>query len=323
MRIPVYILRNYFFIVIGILFFIVASFFFKLNLFGADLMEDGFFSQINFISNADSGIEGLGYMHYVRFVSVYPFFFVWLSELPNYYNALLLAIILLPVLSFNSRVKKNNFLPLFILILPFFFSIRITLAATSFAYFYVFLFGERKKLYLLILSLLFALLSSGTLLCYFMILFFYRKSLTKTYPLLFKILSVFIVLGIGVALQNKYEGVSEGASGFSDDGQSYTGLNAIWGLLVRGTLIVSLQTGQYARAVAYAILYFIGVMLALMIASKEAVKNKYLGFFIPMLIIFWFEGMGFISYQYCFILFVINNLRIGKEAKPLIPVEAS
>ncbi|RQO67575.1 hypothetical protein DBR43_23925 [Pedobacter sp. KBW06] len=310
MRIPVYILRNYLFIAIGILFFIVASFFFKLNLFGEDLYEDGFFSQINFISNADSGMEGLGYIHYARFVSVYAFFMIWLLKLPNFYNAVLLSAILIPILFFNAKQKKFNPLQLLILFLPFFFSIRVSLGACSFGYLYVYLFSERKNLILLIISLLFSMLSSGTFICYFLILFFYRKSFSKNNPILFKSLVVILSVSIIVAVQNKYQGVSEGASGYSDEGESYTGLSSIWGLLIRGTLIESLKKAQYARAVAYSALYLIGVFLVVMIASKRKIKKEYLGFFIPMLIMFWFEGMGFISYQYCLLLFPLYNITI-------------
>lgn len=313
MRIRKYVLLNYSLVMASVLMFIGLSFFLKLSLFGEELEMDGFFSQVTAI--VDGRGEGqLQYVHFFRLIAVYPFFYIYISDLPNFLNGIVLSFMLFPILSYKAGSRDFNPLQLLIVLLPFFFSIRVTLGACSISYLYLFLFGGKKNFVLFILSIIFSLLSSGTILCLVLILFAYRKTFSKQYPLLFKLMGVMVIAGLALAMVNKYQGVAAGDSGYSESGAQYTGIMAVWGLFTRGTLVVSIEVGNYPRAIAYAIFYAAGIGFILLVAGKGQLRKRYMPFFIPFVFIFWFEGMGFISYIYSIILFMIYHTRLGSDS---------
>lgn len=276
--------------------FIVLVTILDLKLFNSD-EPDGFYYQLLYVSKifqGDLDLTPLFFVHLLRLFIVLPFYILDVFDLPALFGGIFYLIYLSPILK-SKPSRTIEYLKLLIIFFPIAFSYRAALGMCAMAYLYLILFCGYNSARVLLASAMLANLSSGIVLSWALAVMGSYKYLNNRFR---AFRPVVFVLGSGFAgaVLHKFEFM------LSSHGASANG-----SFLERSTLYVSYHYQQYSRLVLYTalvmVLYFILVSLP---AMSRYNGRKFLFFFAALPGLF-FEGLGFISYLMCFILFFIDS----------------
>ena len=270
----------------------------NLRMFNDDL-NDGFFSQIIYVSTSLTGevpLSPLFVVHFFRFLIVLPFFISFTLDLPAVFDALIFLIYLCPFLASRNK-RVFGYLPILFLFLPFLFSYRTVLGMFGMAYLYMCVFAKKPEYRLFVCSALLANLSSGIVLswgiCVVSSLGHFRRNY-KFFDLLFFV----VFLGLLGSVIHKYEFM------FSSKGALANG-----SALERSTLMVSYLNEQYIKFIFYiGITALIVMILTIGVWAKSFSFRRWM-FFVGAVPVVFFEGIGLVSYLICIIILFSNNFR--------------
>jgi hypothetical protein len=278
----------------SILFFLSLCTFFHLTAFSE--LNDGFYSQIISTTQVLNGTINpypLFYLHAERLFVFFPFYAAMGSSLEPLIDGLAFILYALPILFFKLN-NKRSYSQLLFLFFPFFLSYRATLGICCMCYLFILVCKKEKNYYLLILSLLLSNLSSGIVLSWlFCVILNYKVILSKHK----KITPIFVILFVGFisSLINKFNYFF-----------SSMNIKSMGGLLSRSTIYVSYNQNQYTRFIFYTLMIILlGIILSLIISRRTTFSKNVLGFFISALPTLFFEGLGLISYSFCFLWFFV------------------
>jgi hypothetical protein len=257
------------------------------------IVSDGYASQVYYILGLiDAGgsildADPLYWIHGIRTIVALVF-----SEVYSVGGALLTVALLLaciwPIFElFNtgSRSALVLVLPLAMTIL----SYRAVLVFVAIGYLLLYIVRRRSSVYL-VLSFVFANLSSGAVLSAMLITFLLSKKYHRATPALL-LFALFLMFSLGVSFADKYTGFIAQEAGYDSTIQGATGFLA---LLSRSTIFISIMNGDYVRAFAYIGLFF-GAFYALVYASLKKQFKGYALIFISTIPAFFLEGLGVIS----------------------------
>ncbi|WP_445765660.1 hypothetical protein [Rheinheimera sp.] len=270
----------------------------NLRMFNDDL-NDGFFSQIIYVSTSLTGevpLSPLFVVHFFRFLIVLPFFVSFTLNLPAIFDAVIFLIYLSPFLASRNR-GIFGYLPVLFLFFPLLFSYRTVLGMFGMAYLYICVFAKKPEYRLFVCSALLANLSSGIVLSWGVGVVASLSHFRKNYRF-FDVLFIIVCLGFIGSVIHKYEFMFS-SKGAHDNGNA----------LERSTLMVSYLNEQYVK-----FLFYIGITsLVLMILTVGAWAKSFSFrrwmFFLGAVPVVFFEGIGLVSYLICIILLLFNNFK--------------
>ncbi|MES2755180.1 MAG: hypothetical protein V4659_10985 [Pseudomonadota bacterium] len=287
--------------------------------FLGDIQTDGFTFQVNYISNYFSGggklfdLEPLLWIHSLR--TVITEFFLYFEELGGPGLATFVILLLyVPVIRMFRHAKWPNvavILPLTVVLL----SYRSSLVILSLAYLMMFVI-DRRSWPFLVVSFLFANLSSGAVLNSVIIALTIGRTYRRNSVALYVYIGLLLV-SFYISATDKYSGFSQGLSGY--DATVY-GVDGVTAILSRNTIFVSLLNGDYERAIVYSLI----VMVALVTLVVSLRDPKYRGYgviFLSAVPSFLLEGLGVVSLIVPFLLF-LANLKLPLRPDPSVAAKA-
>ncbi|CAM1341418.1 hypothetical protein [Tenacibaculum amylolyticum] len=168
-------LKFLFWIFFNVIIFLFLSSFLDRSMFSVEI--DGFYSQVSSFDAGNNQSNSLSYMHRVRYIIAYPFFFIKENNMSNTLEHILFVIYCLPVFFTKAPYRIRN-ISVLILYLSLIFSYRSVLVMIA-VYMLIMNIrygygGVKKRVFLI--SFGYSLLSSGSfLLCFFLVFFFKKK----------------------------------------------------------------------------------------------------------------------------------------------------
>lgn len=279
-----------------------------------DNTTDGYASQVAFIMNllASGGdlseLGPLAWIHVLR--TAIAVFFQGIESIggPALVTAVMLALIW-PILSL-LKGSKREYLYLLLPIAMLALSYRAALVFVSVGYLMLFLTQRRSRLYL-VLSFLFANLSFGAVMSVFLIaVLLGRAYRPKSWAM--RLYVVALVVSLVISAIDKYVGFLGAEAGYDATVEGVTGIGAI---LSRGTLFVSLLTGNYLRGFVYLVL-FAAAAWGLVYGSRRRALMGYVVVFATAIPAFLTEGLGVVSLLVPVVMFMAG---VPLPRRPLPP----
>jgi hypothetical protein len=243
---------------------------------------DGFYNQMYYIANgATFSTSPLYLVHLLRFIVVSPFYYCYINGVNVFFETVLLLMFLLPVVTASFK-GRQFYAQILFLYLPIFFSYRSVLVMCAMAYLFICLYGDKKSYLLLIFSALLANLSSGVVVPWVLIAFMNIKELSNDYRFV-RVIAALVIIVLGFSIFQKigfffYE--SGGSGGFWE----------------RNTFWVSIKNEQYFRFLFYFLLVSIWFWITLCKIYFASFSMKMYSFYLPMIVTFFFEGLGLVSF---------------------------
>lgn len=279
-------------VAVASLLFIVLSQVRGLHLFNGD-DTDGFFSQIKYVSillatgKLNILAEPVLGVHILRFVIVSPWYFSWLQGMPSWFEALLMAPVLLTVATarFHGRI---HLIQLVVFLLPFALSYRTVLVIVGIANLYIYLFSDRRRGWQFYVSAAMSFLSSGVALAWFMIILMNLPSVKKMRIGLYLSLALGFA-GLVAAVKNKLGFFGSGTADYARG----TGLSAA---LERNTILVSYMVNDKMRFFLYIGILALVVWFLVALNSLGRPARPLMWFFSAAAVAFLFEGLGAIAF---------------------------
>ena len=267
-------------LVISLIFLLVCTYITKKTMF---IQGDGFNSQV--LSVAKGTIGPLSKIHQIRFLVVAPFYI--LGKNNTIVQAILIYIYVRPIL------KVQSFKICIIIIL---FSYRTSIVAMSLPYFHM--YQENNKKRYLIISFLFSILSSGTVLNFIAIYFLYNyKKLYK--KLIYLVILIIVFLP---SLKHKISFFTEGGSGYFET------------MMYRSFLAEALRIGNYTRIGISIFVVFIFLLQFFMWLKNGKIKLKEVEVIFPIIFLF-MEGLGVYSYLIEYVIILGSRIKFKKYLK--------
>ena len=271
-------------LVISLIFLLVCTYITKKTMF---IQGDGFNSQV--LSVAKGTIGPLSKIHQIRFLVVAPFYI--LGKNNTIVQAILIYIYVRPILKVQSF--KICIMITIIIIL---FSYRTSIVAMSLPYFHM--YQENNKKRYLIISFLFSILSSGTVLNFIAIYFLYN------YKKLYKKLIYLVILIIAFlpSLKHKISFFTEGGSGYFEM------------MVYRSFLVEALRIGNYTRIGISIFIVLIFLLQFFMWLKNGKIKLKEVEVIFPIIFLF-MEGLGVYSYLIEYVIILGSRIKFKKYLK--------
>lgn len=248
--------------------------------------SDGFYVQIQETKQVSIVFDNPNlFIHYLRYITVYPFDFIVSNNLDPAFEAAVMVLALLPILLVRFANGYRHAAQPLLVYLPLMVSYRSALVACAIGYLFIFLFIQRNRYGLLFISAVFANLSSGVVIIWLAIMAYNSRATIRRR----KWLTVVFALMVGnFALQfvQKLDFFSAQA------GAESSGL--VHGI-TRNTLVTTITTGQWARAVFYLTLLAL-VAFILIVGRSVGLTRPARAFYFFALPSFLFEGLGPLSY---------------------------
>lgn len=298
MKVSSKISKHHFTMFVFSLLFVLAAGSADIRMFSNDL-NDGFFAQVIYVSEnitnfSFSVLSPLFIIHTLRLVIVAPFYFIFIFNLPAYFDAIVFLCYVFPVASLR-HARFNHVVTFLALLLPFVFSYRTTLGMIGMLYLYICLFYVKGKYLLLLLSALLANLSSGMVLGWLFSVVASFKYVRVYYSL---VVPAFVLMlsGFVGSLIHKYDFM------FSERGASENG--SLW---ERNTFYVSLIDDNYFRFYFYLALTLMLLCILFLSMFSRGFSNRRFLFFLSAFPLVFFEGIGLVSYLLCIALVLLNN----------------
>lgn len=285
---------------------IVLSFIFPLSLFEMG-EEDGFFSQINSVSDGVGDENKLGFIHYLRYLSIYPILYVEnnMSDGKVINTFVLCFLFFLSFVYFSKSKNKIKVLGLIILIIPLVFSIRASLAMLSMFMLYFFFVGVFRSKILIAVGFFFSILSSGTVLNYIFVLItdLIKGDYKFKTKIVIALMFFFVFLLFLPSLYHKIAFFSSGA-----------GITEFFiNMISRANLPTALESGRF-----YVFGFYLFICaLGLIGLYRSHYKDKMFVFiFIVSLVLF--EGLGSMSLIPLILLLSIYKINFNFLTKPKV-----
>ncbi|MDO6579740.1 hypothetical protein Q4491_00145 [Photobacterium sp. 2_MG-2023] len=259
---------------------VVLAFFFPLEVFPSG-EDDGFFQQINAILSGKINPDGLGTIHYIRYLVIAPF--LYFEEQfhfgKNLNTFIILQLIQLCFFAYWKFKRIINPLLLIIILIPIFVSLRTSLLIISAFIVYFYITEQIKSKLLVLLGFFISMLSSGVILNYIVLLSIFLAKGTisrRKKVLIFSLFSIVFIAFIPSVLHKVLF--------FSGGG----GVIAfITNMVSRSNVFSSFLLGNYINLAFY--LLFIGLSLLVFYRSSYFDKSVALLFIISALTM---EGLG-------------------------------
>jgi hypothetical protein len=313
----------------SILLYFLASLFFSKGMFYLGY-SDGFYSQMINVDNNPTDFRILAFVHWLRFLVVYPFW--WLSK--NNYSPILESLVLLlyftPLFMLNVD-KRTAYLRFFLLVLPFFLSYRACLTIISITILFFYIAYSNKNNLIFLFSALLSVLSSGVTIPWLAIVVLCRNSLGVRRSV--KILSMSVVfisillstihkISFFEDLQDKQYGqiekVTESSAATDLEQVPFKkpmieavscGKDLVCKVLRRNTVYVSYMSGRYGRLFLYLGMMFLLTFSWYIGFINHLPENK---FFAISLLGFFLEGLWVISFLFATFLFLGRFLSLER-----------
>lgn len=252
-------------LLISLILLLVCTYITKKTMF---IEGDGFNSQIlHVVKGAD---DPLSKIHQIRFLVVAPFYIFGKDS--TIIQAICIYIYVRPIL------KEQNFkVCVMIVAIIIMFSYRTSIVAMSLPYFHLYQKNNKKRY--LVISFLFSILSSATVLNFMAIYLLYNYK--KVYKKLVYILILFIAFL--PSLKNKIFYFTEGGTGYFET------------MVYRSFLAEALRVGIYTRIAIIIFVVFIFFLQVLTILKNGKIKVKDIEKIFPILFLF-MEGLGIYFY---------------------------
>lgn len=272
---------------------------------------DGFYTAMQ---QVERGIEhDLRIVHLVRYITIYPAFWLWKNDLHPFPARLLLLAALLPICLYRHNGRRGYW-QLFLLVPPLVVSFRTSLVACALGYLFLAVYQERPRRLLVGLSALFANLSSGVALCWLFIAGCWGRTLFRRHGTMFLVSSVLIAGGLSLSIVNKLgfftrtaAAQSVAAEVIADDEEAAArreilAMTANASLLVRiasrSTIVICHLTGDHQRMFRY-----LGLMFAAMIVCGHILfhwrrQSRYFSFFALAPVCHFAEGLGPVAFAF-------------------------
>ena len=251
-------------LVVSLIFLVVCAYILKKTMF---IEGDGFNSQILSVVN---GSGSLSKIHQIRFLVIAPFYLFGKNN--SIIQAMLIYIYIRPLL------KTQSFkMCVIIVIIIVMFSYRTSIVAMSLPYFHLYQKTNKKRY--LIVSFLFSILSSATVLNFIIIYFLYN------YKIIYKkaiYLIVFLIFFLP-SFKHKILFFTEGGAGYFDT------------MIHRSFLIEAITTKNYIRIAVSVFIVFIFFLQFLTFLKNGRIKVKDIERILPIVFLF-MEGLGIYSY---------------------------
>lgn len=239
---------------------------------------DGFNSQI--ISVVEGTANSLSKIHQIRFLVVAPFYILGKNSI--LIQAILIYIYVRPILKTQSFTTC-----IMIVVIIIMFSYRTSIVAMSLPYFHLYQKNNKKRY--LIVSFLFSILSSGTVLNFIAIYFIYNYK--KLYKKAIYLVTFFIIFL--PSFKHKILFFTQGGAGYFET------------MVYRSFIIEAIRVKNYTRIAITIFVIFIFFLQILMILKSGKIKAKNIERIFPVLFLF-MEGLGIYSY-------LIENIKIFEE----------
>ena len=262
-------------LVISLIFLIVFAYITKKTMF---IEGDGFNSQI--ISVVEGTANSLSKIHQIRFLVVAPFYILGKNSI--LIQAILIYIYVRPILKTQSFTTC-----IMIVVIIIMFSYRTSIVAMSLPYFHLYQKNNKKRY--LIVSFLFSILSSGTVLNFIAIYFIYNYK--KLYKKAIYLVAFFIIFL--PSFKHKILFFTQGGAGYFET------------MVYRSFIIEAIMVKNYTRIAITIFVIFIFFLQILMILKSGKIKAKNIERIFPVLFLF-MEGLGIYSY-------LIENIKIFEE----------
>ena len=262
-------------LVISLIFLIVFAYITKKTMF---IEGDGFNSQI--ISVVEGTANSLSKIHQIRFLVVAPFYILGKNSI--LIQAILIYIYVRPILKTQSFTVC-----IMIVVIIIMFSYRTSIVAMSLPYFHLYQKNNKKRY--LIVSFLFSILSSGTVLNFIAIYFIYNYK--KLYKKAIYLVAFFIIFL--PSFKHKILFFTQGGAGYFET------------MVYRSFIIEAIIVKNYTRIAITIFVIFIFFLQILMILKSGKIKAKNIERIFPVLFLF-MEGLGIYSY-------LIENIKIFEE----------
>lgn len=262
-------------LVISLIFLLVFAYITKKTMF---IEGDGFNSQI--ISVVEGTANSLSKIHQIRFLVVAPFYILGKNSI--LIQAALIYIYVRPILKTQSFTVC-----IMIVVIIIMFSYRTSIVAMSLPYFHLYQKNNKKRY--LIVSFLFSILSSGTVLNFIAIYFIYNYK--KLYKKAIYLVAFFIIFL--PSFKHKIFFFTQGGAGYFET------------MVYRSFIIEAIMVKNYTRIVITIFVIFIFFLQILIILKSGKIKAKNIERIFPVLFLF-MEGLGIYSY-------LIENIKIFEE----------
>jgi hypothetical protein len=286
-------------------------------------VEDGFVAQLTFVQqalftgNSAAYQEPLFFVHVIRLLIALPFLLRTQLGLPVFLDSVFLIGFLSPILfaSFGGRRYCRQHLFLYFGLLV---SFRSMLVACAIGYLFLVLYSDVRSKRNFVMSSVLAYLSTASMVGWLFICVLFMRSLvhslrSKTIVL---VAILFVVGGIGASALEKIRGFAEGGAGYEAVVETdSTAMRA----LSRNTIYVSIEEGNYVRALSY--LALVGAVAGLYARTlfQKAYRRLH-WFFLAPLPLFAFEGLGPMAFLFpvCWVLFGVLQFRRSRIRRPKI-----
>jgi hypothetical protein len=274
----------------------VMAVYFNKSMFEAG-ESDGFYSQIAYAYSTLFSVPDhpMYFVHLLRLLVAFPFYLIYINDLPAYLEGGVLLIYLFPILIFKRSV--SYYLCGFIfLTAPWFFSFRSILVMCGMFYLYMCFIDNRRSYFLYSFSGILASLSSGVLLPWIFINFMLIKEVHRKFKYLLLVF-VIVLIGFVMSAAHKIQHFFV-ESGVSHD-ESFLNNN---------TFYVSYIEGDYKRLIVYVTLS-IGIWFLLIGSlSLRRVDKVFILFMLAAFPTIMFEGIGLVSFIFILLVGAINGL---------------
>ena len=243
--------------------------------------EDGFYQQMKpFMDGFSfSELESLQYVHFIRYVAVFPFLVEYKYGLGSIFVSFVLYAYLMPICFVSNKYWYRVLIPL-VLLLALFISFRSFLAACGVAYFMIALY-HHKSITLLFLSLVLCSLSSATVIIWALLLVVNIKIFFSIYKKIAIAFSFLISLVLLPSILHKLLYAEENLTGLGD-------------YFLNSTVWVSYVESQWNRFILYSILLVSLLMVVLKGALVRSNRAFYFSF-LAFIALAFFEGIGVIA----------------------------
>ncbi|CAN7187832.1 hypothetical protein [Rhizobacter sp. LjRoot28] len=286
------------------------------------LADDGFQSQMLYVlallqegNVVEGAAEGsLIWVHLGRLFAVAPF--IGLDAVVGPLGSMVLLELALLPLVLASGAPGRRVLTLAPLALPLALSGRSVLVAVGVGYVILYLVRSDSRSWLLWLGIAFANLSSASMIAVATLLIFVRQPAVSRRQGARLLALVLVGLSLAASIIDKLGGFQSGAEGYG--AHSIESNNLLLAVLSRGTLLVSLVEGQYARSVAYLLVagYLLYKLMVLLRNPRAVLARRIILCCIPGVFL---EGLGVVALLFPLLWLITGTLTQWSPVKRRTP----
>lgn len=304
-----------------VIFYLFVSLQFSKTMFHYDPM-DGFTHNVLQMNQNLFDWYVLWPVHFLRYVTTYPFFWLEQNEYPVALQNILMLFYMLPVLVVKTG-SIFRYLRFIILALPFVLSFRTCLTITSITLLFLYIHYPIKNKYAFLVSALFANLSSGVVLSWVALVCMYVKNLEVKRSIVvisFLVLSFCLCFSLG----HKFFFFSGLEAVVISEGEGIASVSSIVPRLpvfecnslfckamARNTILISWFEGNMPRFLVYLGLFILYLAIAVYCFCRKIPSFKFFAFAIPG---FFFEGIWPISFVLCSLIFISEEIVKNSKA---------